>query len=108
MPHRHRKDSNHNALAAELTARGWYVQDASQTGLGYDLLIAKAGRLLPVEIKDGEKSPSRQRLTPHEKAVHASLGLHGVEVLLLTCSEDIEQLERPRRAGSYDDRNGRG
>jgi hypothetical protein len=103
-PHRHRKDTNHNSLVAALQQSGWYVQDTSSTNLGYDCLIAKGGRFIPVEIKDGSKPPSAQKLTPHESAVHADLARFGVEVVLLTKMDDLYSLERPSRPGSYYDR----
>lgn len=103
-PHRHRKDANHNHICLALTASGWYVQDTSSTNLGYDAILVKAGRIVLVEIKDGSKPPSAQKLTPHEEQVHAALARCGVTVELLTCLEDLAVLDRPHRGGSYDSR----
>lgn len=97
MRHRHRLDTNHAACRRALEAMGWLFLDCSQTSLGFDALIAKAGRFLPVEIKDGLKAPSRRRLTAHEADVHAQLARCGVRVVLLTDLASLAQLDREAR-----------
>ena len=94
----HRKDANHDRLVTLLRLGGAYVLDTSQTGLGFDALVAKYGRLTPVEIKDGSLPPSRRILTPHEAQVHAELWRHGVRVEMLMEEADLEVLGRDQRA----------
>ena len=98
---RHRLDRNHAACRQALEAMGWLFLDCSQTSLGFDAAIVKAGRVVFIEIKDGENAPSRQRLTAHEAKVHEALGRHGVRVVLVTCVEDLAQLDRQAR-GRYE------
>lgn len=101
-PMRHRKDGNHGTLLAVAAQLGWYTQNTSQTELGYDAILVKAGRVVFAEIKDGQKPMSQQKLTPHEETVHRRLKAHGITVEILTCEEDVLMLERPhpqRRMG---------
>lgn len=90
----HRKDANHAQIRQAAERMGFYFWDASQSSLGVDAFLVKAGRLVPVEVKDGSKPPSAQQLTKHEQRVHIDLMQHGVRVILLTCIEDLCQLER--------------
>ena len=92
---------NHKAIRQELEARGWLWQDTSQTHLGYDAIIHKGGRSTFLEIKDGTKPLSQQRLTPHETTVHAKLAAQGITVEIITCSEDLDVLERPQRGRAW-------
>jgi hypothetical protein len=66
-------DSNHAAIAALLRQVGCSVLDLSKVGHGCpDLLCAVNGTDFLVEVKDGDKSPSRRELTPDQKQFHAS------------------------------------
>lgn len=63
-----RTDSNHSALMADLRKAGFRVRDTSAVGQGFpDLVIFRpdCGVLL-VEVKDGDKPPSRRKLTAAE------------------------------------------
>ena len=97
-PRRHRKDANSDDIQDAAEPCGWLWQDTSQTDLGYDAILVKGGRSVYVEVKDGSKPPSEQRLTPHEEQVHAQLSRYGVTVELLTCIGDLQVLERPQQA----------
>jgi hypothetical protein len=67
-----RTDDNHADIVQALRSAGAAVQSLAAIGDGCpDLLIGYAGRTAVVEIKDGSKPPSRQRLTPAESAWHA-------------------------------------
>lgn len=62
-----RKDANHNAIAALFAAAGCSVADTSQLGRGFpDMLVGLCGINVLVEVKDGGKVPSKQKLTPDE------------------------------------------
>ena len=61
---RARVDANHGEVRSALRAAGWTVVDCAGVGSGFpDLLIAKHGRVMMVEIKDGAKVKSAQKLT---------------------------------------------
>lgn len=104
MRHTHRLDANHRSLRRVAEQVGWLWLDCAQTGLGVDALLIKGGRIVVAEIKDGQKPMSQQKLTPHEKLVHARLKAHGITVEILTSEADVIAMERPHRRGSYDDR----
>ena len=63
-----RKDKNHNAVTDYLRGLGWSVFDTSALGRGFpDCVVGRRGFAAVVEIKDGAKPPSKQRLTPCEQ-----------------------------------------
>lgn len=64
-------DTNQPAIVRTFRQLGARVQVLSQVGHGFpDLLILFRGRLALVEVKDGEKSASRRKLTPDEQSWH--------------------------------------
>jgi hypothetical protein len=66
-------DANHARIVAAFARLGCSVLDLSRVGQGCpDLLISKHGRNVLVEIKDGDKSPSRRRLTPDQCGFHST------------------------------------
>lgn len=88
-----RTDAPHAAIVSALRRRGWFVLDCSRLGNGApDLLIARGGRLHPVEVKDGSKPPSRRKLTPREADVHSGFLLAGVDVLVIGSVEEATKL----------------
>ncbi len=60
-----RIDANKAQIVAYLRGAGCSVYDLKQP---VDLLVGKCGHTALVEIKDGEKSPSKQALTPAQQA----------------------------------------
>ena len=46
-----KKDVSHSAVVEALEATGWSVLDVSRAPLAVDLVIAKAGRVVLVEVK---------------------------------------------------------
>ena len=66
-----RTDGNHAEIRTVLRQLGCVVEDLSDVGRGIpDLLVrTPKGRVLLVEVKDGSKPPSRQRLTEEEIGV---------------------------------------
>lgn len=68
MPRRAaRKDANHNAIQDAFVRLGWSVADTSRLGDGFpDLVAAKHGETVLVEVKDGSKPPSARKLTDDE------------------------------------------
>ena len=66
-----RIDSNHAEIAQALRAIGCSVMSLASLGNGCpDLLVGIFKRNLLLEVKDGDKSPSEQRLTVMEREWH--------------------------------------
>ena len=64
-------DANQSEIVAALRELGATVTVLSQVGYGCpDILVGFRGVNYLLEIKDGAKSPSRQRLTPAEMRWH--------------------------------------
>lgn len=64
-------DDNQAEIVAALTAAGAKVQSLSQIGQGVpDLLVGYQGRLMLVEVKDGNKIPSSRKLTDDQQKWH--------------------------------------
>lgn len=83
-------DANHAEIARAFRRCGWWVVDCSRMGQGFpDLMIARAGRIELVEVKDGCKSPSRRKLTPDQVGFHAAALMHGVQIRVI---ESVDQV----------------
>lgn len=68
-----RVDDNQKQITDQLRKLGYSVCILSDVGKGVpDLLIGKAGNNWLIELKDGTKPPSRQKLTEHEQKFHDS------------------------------------
>ena len=66
-------DSNHIAVVQALRKAGATVQSLAGVGKGVpDLLVGIRGRTALFEVKDGDKVPSKQKLTPDQLAWHAA------------------------------------
>ena len=61
-----RKDNNHTTIVKAFRKLGWSVLDTAQLKNCVDLIVAKAGYTVAVEVKDGAKPPSARKLTPGE------------------------------------------
>jgi hypothetical protein len=65
-------DANQPAVVKALRSAGCTVQHLHQVGAGCpDLLVAISGNVFLVEVKDGSKPPSAQKLTPDQVIWHA-------------------------------------
>lgn len=65
-------DANQPAIVKALRSVGCTVQHLHQVGSGCpDILCAIDGQLFLIEIKDGSKPPSAQKLTPDQVIWHA-------------------------------------
>jgi len=73
MAYAKRVDANHKAMVAHIRRiPGTTVLDLSAVGHGCgDILVGWKGRNYLIEIKDGEKPPSRRRLTKDQETFHA-------------------------------------
>jgi Holliday junction resolvase len=96
---RPRLDSNHNEIRQALEKMGWGVKSMAGVGDGFvDLLAVKAGRIVLIEVKDGDKVPSKRKLTEDECETHHWFSTYGVEVILVTCIADLMILDRESRS----------
>lgn len=61
-------DSNQSQIVEAFRSMGCAVQSIATVGNGVpDLLVARRGNLVLVEVKDGKKPPSHRRLTEDEQ-----------------------------------------
>lgn len=83
-----RVDRNQKEIVAYLRKRGATVQPLHTVGRGCpDLLVGHGGKNYLLEVKDGEKPKSAQKLTPDEDAWHfAWLG----QVAVVSCKFDCD------------------
>ena len=67
-----RTDSNHREIVSALRKVGCEVLSLAAVGNGCpDLLVlGPDGLLRLIEVKDGNKPPSRRKLTPHQVSFH--------------------------------------
>jgi len=81
-----RVDANHSDVVAALRKDGALVIDTSGVGGGFpDLVVAYYGITALVEVKDGNKSASRQKLTD------AQLKFHGQWIGGILCVVDGQE-----------------
>ena len=84
-----RIDENQPEIVKEFRRLGWYVLIISQLKNCCDIIVSKNGRTIAVEIKDGAKTPSQQKLSAGElKFKDEWQG----EYALITSVEDILNL----------------
>jgi hypothetical protein len=68
-----RTDSNHTEIIDALRKVGATVQSLAMVGRGCpDLLVGYRGTNYLLEVKPGDKPPSRRQLTPDEDRWHAT------------------------------------
>lgn len=61
-----RVDDNQKEIVEAFRKLGWSVLIISQLKNCCDIIVSKNGRTIAVEIKDGKKPPSAQKLTEGE------------------------------------------
>lgn len=65
-------DANQNEIVEDLRQLGLSVATTSQAGDGFpDIIVAYKGVNYMIEIKDGNKPPSKQKLTPKQRKFHS-------------------------------------
>ena len=68
-----RTDENHEQIVKCLRDAGAVVQSLAAVGHGVpDLLVGFRGQTILIEVKNGSKSPSRQRLTEDQIRWHGA------------------------------------
>lgn len=91
-------DDNHAELVRLWRGMGAYVVDCSHVGEGFpDVLICWRGRLIWAELKDGEKSPSRRKLTGDQVVFHAEAERAGCPVHVIKNETEALALLGARR-----------
>ena len=84
-----RVDKNQPEITKAFRERGWSVLIISQLKNCCDIIVAKNGRTICVEIKDGEKPPSAQKLTKGEQEFRSRwLG----DYVIVNCLADVDRL----------------
>jgi len=81
-----RVDDNQSEIVAAFRKLGWYVLIISQLKNCCDIIVSKDGRTIAVEIKDGSKPKSAQKLSEGELKFKTEW--QG-EYRLITCIDDI-------------------
>lgn len=68
-----RVDDNHREIVTGLRAVGASVRSTAEVGAGFpDLAVGYRGLTWLLEVKDGNKPPSKRALTPDEQLFHAT------------------------------------
>ena len=95
-----RVDRNQTEVVEALRQAGCRVQPLHMVGKGCpDILVGRDGRLVLMEIKDGEKPPSARKLTEDEAAWHdlwADAAQAGALVTVSTGSEALAAMDEVR------------
>ena len=60
-------DANHSSVVEDFRKRGFSVLDVSQLKKCCDIFVSKRNQTIAIEIKDGEKVPSKRKLTEGEQ-----------------------------------------
>jgi len=82
-------DANQPEIVKEFRSLGWYVLIISQLKNCCDIIVSKEGRTIAIEIKDGEKPPSAQKLSEGEEKFRREwLG----EYEIVNCIYDVRHI----------------
>jgi len=84
-----RVDDNQSEIVAAFRKLGWYVLIISQLKNCCDIIVSRNGRTIAVEIKDGSKPKSAQKLSEGELKFKTEW--QG-EYQLITCIDDLTEL----------------
>ena len=89
-----RVDDNQPEIVKAFRSLGWTVLIISQLKNCCDIIVSKNGRTIAVEIKDGSKPPSQQKLSEGELKFEREW--QG-EYALIKCVNDVEMLSLVRK-----------
>ena len=92
-----RKDANHNEIADHFKAHGATVGDLSQVKRLCDMVVGYRGINELVEVKDGSKPPSQQKLTEGEQDCHDR---YTGTISIITSTDDADILLASMKAKS--------
>lgn len=104
-----RIDTNQPHIVLELARRGWTVQSLAGVGYGCpDLLVGADGVNVLLEVKDGARAASEQRLTRDQEIWHSRWRgqvavvrseREAVIAVLTAIGESLEHKREPIQAG---------
>ena len=86
-----RVDRNQPEIVKAFRGLGWYVLIVSQLKNCCDIIVSKNGRTICIEIKDGLKPPSGQKLTAGELKFQSEW--RG-EYMVVNCVEQVIELNK--------------
>ena len=86
-----RKDDNHNEISNAFERLGWSVLDIHQLPDCADIVVGKCNQSIVIEIKDGSKPPSKQKLTNGEMAFKDRWK---GDYRIVTCIQDVIDIDR--------------
>ena len=93
-----RTDRNHREIIEALRAAGAAVTDTSAVGGGFpDLTVSYRRAWYLIEVKDGQKSPSRRKLTGDQQTWHGQQ--HATVHVVLTAHEALVAIGAVTPAG---------
>ena len=84
-----RVDRNQPEIVKVFRSFGWSVLIVSQLKNCCDIIVSKGGRTVCIEIKDGEKPPSGQKLTSGELKFQSEW--QG-EYMIINCVDQVIKL----------------
>lgn len=87
------KDRNHTEIEDAFKALGFTVKDISNLPNAFDIIVAKNGHTVCVEIKDPLKPPSGRRLTNGEKAF-SLMWVYGGNWRKVETLEDVQEINK--------------
>jgi Holliday junction resolvase len=85
-------DANQAEIVKALRAAGCYVLVISQLKNCCDLMVARAGKWVAIEIKDGDKPKSARKLTPGEQTFIEQAGHRAPVVVVTNVTEAIQAI----------------
>ena len=92
MRYKGRVDDNQTNIVQKFKGAGYSVAITSNLGNGFpDIVVGKCGINLLIEIKDGDKPPSRRKLTEDELRWHTAW--RGT-VLIVENEQDVEEIDQ--------------
>jgi Holliday junction resolvase len=86
-----RTDDNQTEIVALFRKLGWAVLIVAQLKKCCDLVVSKDGRTICIEVKDGKKIPSAQKLTPGEEEFRDRW--QG-EYKIVNCENDVIEINK--------------
>mgnify|MGYP003652401234 CR=1 FL=1 len=86
-----RIDDNQNEIVKLFRKLGWTVLIISQLKNCCDIMVSKSGRTIAIEIKDGEKIPSKRKLSEGEEKFKDNW--QG-EYKLVICNDDVIDINK--------------
>lgn len=97
MTRHHKVDANHYEIVRALEQIGVGVLDTSGASGGWsDLVTFQRGVMRAVEIKDGDKSASRRKLTIAQVRAHDLARTHGCTIHVVTSVDEALRLHGAR------------